>query len=371
MTGMARYADVEALAFAIVHALEDRDSGLIAEVDALRRQVATLATMADRAMSPPLDVSALEAMVEHQPELRRELNGLVEHLLDSARTGSPAAPTTTALLLLTLPMTQSLSRRHSQIEGELRTLRQDVAALCEEVSNLGHLLLQERGRSSGSPADVDAIQTALRVELAPLRQQVSALDRAGELAALRQQVAELGEQITNAQPSGQSASLQDAIRSDLAHLIERLNAQSRVEQVVALREEVRAQLGTLDQAEELRSLRQMISTELAQLRRQPTAESDAPSPAPTTNGTIAHHAAEHESTSRAITGRRASRTANLKAILRAIRQGSDDLELRMASLRQRGKQRAVVKTGDPHVVVSGPAALLLGVADLLEEHDAS
>ena len=32
---------------------------------------------------------------------------------------------------------------------------------------------------------------------------------------------------------------------------------------------------------------------------------------------------------------------------------------------------SIHETGDPHVVVSGPAALLLGVADILEEHDAS
>jgi len=135
VSGMARFADVEALPFAIVHALEDRDSGLTAEVDALRRQVASLTTLADRVMSPTLDVTALEAVVEHLPELRRELNGVVEYLIDSARNGSPAATTTTALLLLTLPLTQSLARRHNAIEGEVRALRQEVAGLCEEVSD--------------------------------------------------------------------------------------------------------------------------------------------------------------------------------------------------------------------------------------------
>jgi CRP-like cAMP-binding protein len=133
MSGLARYADVEALALAIVHALEDRDSGLIAEVDALRRQVSTLTTMTDRAMSPTLDVTALEAVIEHQPELRRELNGVVEHLLDTARSGRPAAPTMTALLLLMLPLTQSISRRHEALEGKIQALRQEIATRCEEA----------------------------------------------------------------------------------------------------------------------------------------------------------------------------------------------------------------------------------------------
>jgi len=266
ISGMARYADVEALAFAIVHALEDRDSGLIAEVDALRRQVSALTTMTDRAMSPTVDVTALEAVIEHQPELRRELNGVVEHLLDSARNGRSAAPTTTALLLLMLPLTQSIGRRHEQLEGEVRALRQEITTLCEEVSNLSHVAMQERARPIPATTDVDAIQDVIRVELAPLRHQVKALDRAGELAALRAQISELGERLTSAQPSGQSASLQDAIRADLAKLIERLNTQSRAEQVVALREEVRAQLGALNNTEELASLRLMLSTELAQLR---------------------------------------------------------------------------------------------------------
>jgi hypothetical protein len=125
MNGLPRFADVEALAYAIVRALEDRDSGLIAEI---------------------------------------------------------------------------------------KVLRQEIASLCEEVANLGHLLVRESDRSA-----------------AP-------------------------------------AALQDAIRSDLARLIERLNSQSRADQVVALREEVRAQIGALAQADELRSLRLLISTELARLR---------------------------------------------------------------------------------------------------------
>jgi hypothetical protein len=121
INGTARYTDVEALAFAIVHALEDRDSGLIAEV---------------------------------------------------------------------------------------RALRHEIAMLCEEVSNLGHIVLQER-----------------------------------------------------ALPAALSASIQHAIGADLAKLIERLNSQSRAEQIVALREEVRAQLGELNSAAELVSLRLMVRTE--------------------------------------------------------------------------------------------------------------
>ena len=126
--GMARYADVEALAFAIVHALEDRDSGLIAEV---------------------------------------------------------------------------------------RALRQEITMLCEEVSNLSHVVIQER-----------------------------------------------------AQAAGPSASFRDAVRADLAKLIERLNIQSRVEQVVALREEVRAQLGALNHAAELASPARTLSTAPAQSPRE-------------------------------------------------------------------------------------------------------
>jgi hypothetical protein len=269
INGMPRYADVEALAFAIVHALEDRDSGLIAEVDALRRQVSALATMTDRAMNPTVDVSALEAMIAQQPELRHELNGVVEHLLDSARSGRPAAPTTTALLLLMLPLTQSIGRRHDQLEGEVRALRQEISMLCEEVSNLGHVAIQERARQSDASTHPAAIQDALRVELAPLRQEIESLDRTDELAALRAQIAELGERLTSAQPVGASASLQDAIRADLAKLIERLNAQSRAEQVVALREEVRAQLGALNDADELASQRMLLTTELAQHQHVP------------------------------------------------------------------------------------------------------
>jgi len=382
MNGVSRYPDIEALAFSIVHALEDRDSGLVAEVDALRRQVAALTTVTDRAMSPTLDVTALEAVIERQPELRRELNGVVEHLLDSARSGRPAAPTTTALMLLTLPLTQSLTRRHNEIEREIQSLRGDVASLCEEVANLSLILSQEHRRSETSPVDVDIIRKALRVELGPLRQQVAALDRAGELAALRDQVTELGERLTSAQPAGQSVLLQDAIRGDLARLIERLNAQSRTDQVVALREEVRAQLGTLDQAEELRNLRLMIATELSLLRQQAQVSvsanrtangsagltnSDDGSP----NGSASvHHVRSTDSADRRNSRRGRSGTANVQRLLRALRQRSDDLEGKMAGLRQRGKQRAMLKTGDPHVVVSGPAALLLGVADLLEEHDA-
>lgn len=349
VSGMARFADVEALAFAIVHALEDRDSGLVAEVDALRRQVASLATKADQAMSPTLDATALEALVERQPELRRELNGVVEHLLDAARSGRPAAPTTTALLLLTLPLTQSLTRRHNVIEGEIRALRQEVAGLCEEVSNLGHALYQERGRQPAAPADVDTLQQALRVELAPLRQQVAALDRAGELAALRAQLTELGDRLTATQPSGHSTSLQDAIRSDLARLVERLNAQSRAEQVVALREEVRAQLGTLDQAQELRSLRLTISAELAQLRERPRAHGVSQG---STDGAMPERARPKSGALRRLPRRRSGGRVNtIQGILRALRHGSDELELKMASLRQRGKRRTPCDQGRQAAIV--------------------
>jgi hypothetical protein len=240
-----RYVDVEALAFAIVRALDDRDNGLIAEVEALKRQVTAIE---QRQVSPVLDASALEAVIEHQPDLRWELNGMMEQLLDSARSDSPAAPTTTALLLITLPLTQSLTRRHNELKVQIDALRQELALLCEEVANLNHAIVQDQGRQRTSSADLDAIQRAVRLEVAPLRQNSSMLDRAV------------------AQQNGAAVLVQDALRTELARLIERLNVQSRTEQVVALREEVRAQLGSQGQADEIRSLRTMIETTLSHLR---------------------------------------------------------------------------------------------------------
>src|SRR3954454_3471434 len=81
------YADVNQLAFAIVHALEDRDSGLTAEIDALRRQVVALTAAGRAAPIPKLDLTVLEAVVEREPELRHELNGAFQQALDQVRGG--------------------------------------------------------------------------------------------------------------------------------------------------------------------------------------------------------------------------------------------------------------------------------------------
>jgi hypothetical protein len=207
MSRSARYVDVEALAFAIVRALDDRDNGLITEIDTLRRQVAAIA---ERAGGPDLYVNA--------------------------------------------------------IRGEIQALRQEIALLCEEVANLNHAVFQEQSRprtfrlatsSQSRPrtsvADLEAIQRVIRHEVAPLRRSADSPGADGIPPAA-------------SQSGNGSAAVQDAIRTDLAHLIERLNTRSRAEQVVALREEVRAQLGTHSHTEELRSLRAMIVTALSQLR---------------------------------------------------------------------------------------------------------
>src|SRR4051794_23049203 len=82
-----QYVDVNQLAFAIVHALEDRDSGLTAEIDALKRQIGALAAAGGSTASAKLDLTALEAVVEREPELRHELNGAFQQALDQVRGG--------------------------------------------------------------------------------------------------------------------------------------------------------------------------------------------------------------------------------------------------------------------------------------------
>lgn len=111
-------------------------------------------------------------------------------------------------MTVTAAIAHALEDRESGLIAEVRARRHEIALLCEEVSNLGHIVMQER-----------------------------------------------------ALPAALSASVQHAIRADLAKLIERLNAQSRAEQIVALREEVRAQLGELNSAAESASLRLMERTE--------------------------------------------------------------------------------------------------------------
>ena len=275
MTNLSRYANVEALAFAIVRALEDRDSGLIAEIQGLR---------------------------------------------------------------------------------------QDVAALCEEVSNLNHVLTLEQAQHRPAAADVRAIQTALRTELAPLRKQVAAPDQTGALTEIRRQLGDLGVQIARIQPGGPSGTIQDAIRSDLTRMIERLNAQSRADQVVALREEVRAQLGTLDQAAELRSLRLLLVTELAGIRGHIDASrSHGVSYGPTnsvthhdTNGTVTGYAGPSSSLNGRAESRRAStRVGNVQGLLHALRYGDGVPEPPMLRPSKRGRLRAVARAGAPEVVVSG------------------
>lgn len=249
MSPSARYVDVQALAFAIVHALEDRDSGLRAEIDALRREVAAIA-------------DTLKSMQAQQ-----------------------TAP------------------------GTLAADAQDPAALSRLV-------------------------------------------------------AVLDERIENTRKAELSASLQETLRSDLTRLIERIETRSRADQVVALREEVRAQIGTLGRGGDLTGLREMLASELATLREQlrTTAAASAPAANGRTNGARATLTATEVETG-------ALSLEDVGCLLQAVVQQGPDPDRTLTGLRERGYQRAAIKTGNPEVTLSPSSALLLGVADLLEEQD--
>jgi hypothetical protein len=280
-----RYADVNQLAFAIVHALEDRDSGLTAEIDALKRQVGALAAATAPAGSPKVDLTVLEAVVEREPELRHELNGAFQQALDQVR-GGQAESSATLMPLLALSVAQALRRRDAELGAELQELRQQVAELSHQT------------------------------------------------LALSQQTADLAQQV------GFIGQMLGAVRSRVDH------------------------------RSELTSLRDMLSSELGALRQQ-VSTIEAPTPAATPTKAAAkgrRRAAPGES---AAPGAPASMPlSEIRLIFDILRRGGSELDGKLEFLRQLGYERAMQKSGNPHVDVSPAAALLLGVAALLDQHEA-
>jgi hypothetical protein len=270
-----RYADVNQLAFAIVHALEDRDSGLTAEIDALRRQVAALSRNGTSTGSSGVDLTVLEAVVEREPELRHELNGAFQQALDQVR-GGHADSSATLMPLLALSIAQALRRRDAELGGALRQLQEQVTELTQQVGTLSQTLGTVRSR-------VDH-----RSELASLRDMLSS-----ELGALRQQVSTL------------------------------------------------------------------------EAKGEPQAGAPAPSKAP---GKARKRGAAR--------GADADAAANpmplseIRLVFDILRRGGSELDGKLEFLRQLGYERAIRKSGDPRVDVSPAAALLLGVAELLDEREA-
>jgi hypothetical protein len=278
-----RYADVNQLAFAIVHALEDRDSGLTAEIDALKRQVGALAAATAPAAGQQVDLTVLEAVVEREPELRHELNGAFQQALDQVR-GGQAESSATLMPLLALSVAQALRRRDAELGTELQALRQQVADLSHQT---------------------------------------------GELA---QQAADLAQQV------GFIGQMLGAVRSRVDH------------------------------RSEITSLRDMLSSELGALRRQVSTIEAPASKTGTAPGTGKRPAARDAA---ATPGAPASMPlSELRLIFDILRRGGSELDGKLEFLRQLGYERAIQKSGNPHVDVSPAAALLLGVAALLDEHEA-
>jgi hypothetical protein len=276
-----RYADVNQLAFAIVHALEDRDSGLTAEIDALRQQIRALTSASTPAGGTGVDLTVLEAVVEREPELRQELNGAFQQALDQARGGHPES-SATLLPLLALSVAQALRRRDAELGAELGELRQQVSALSQQT------------------------------------------------AELSQQVMFIGQML-------------GAVRSRVDH------------------------------RSEITSLRDMLSSELGALRRQvSTIEAPAPASKPgTATGKGKRRGARREDSAAADpSAPKPMPLSEIRLVLDILRRGGSELDGKLEFLRQLGYDRAIRKSGDPNVGVSPAAALLLGVAALLDEHEA-
>ena len=264
-----RYADVNQLAFAIVHALEDRDSGLTSQIDGLRSQIVALAAAGRPTASPKVDLTVLEAVVEREPELRHELNGAFQQALDQAR-GGTSDPSATLMPLLALSIAQALRRRDADLGGELHQLRQQVAELSDQVSMLGQMLGVVRSR--------------------------------------------------------------------------------------------------VDHRSEITSLRDMLSSELGALRHQvSTIEAPAPEAARSKPAAKGKRKGAAKSATAAANPMPLS---EIRLVFDILRRGGSELDGKLEFLRQLGYDRAIQKSGDPKVSVSPAAALLLGVAALLDEHEA-
>jgi hypothetical protein len=267
-----RYADVNQLAFAIVHALEDRDSGLTAEIDALRRQVAALSAAGDSTGGAGVDLTVLEMVVEREPGLRHELNGAFQQALDQARDGQPSS-SANLMPLLALSIAQALRRRDAELGGAMRQLQEQVAELSQQVATMAQTLGTVRSRVDHR-SELSSLRDMLSSELGALRQQVGIVEATG------------GEASTSKPPSK--------------------------------------------------------SRKRGASRAAPT-EGAAPNPMP---------------------------LSEIRLVLDILRRGGSELDGKLEFLRQLGYERAIEKSGNPKVDVSPSAALLLGVAALLDEHEA-
>jgi hypothetical protein len=280
-----RYADVNQLAFAIVHALEDRDSGLTAEIDALRRQVAALSTKGGPASNSGVDLTVLEAVVEREPELRHELNGAFQQALDQVR-GGHSDSSATLVPLLTLSIAQALRRRDAELGGALRQLQEQVSELTQQVATISQTLGTVRSR-------VDH-----RSELTSLRDMLSS-----ELGALRQQLSTIeakGGEAKSGEAKGET-------------------------------------------------------------------KASAPPPSKATGKARKRGAARGADADAAA---KPMPLSEIRLVFDILRRGGSELDGKLEFLRQLGYERAIRKTGDSKVDVSPAAALLLGVAELLDEREA-
>jgi polyhydroxyalkanoate synthesis regulator phasin len=270
-----RYADVNQLAFAIVHALEDRDSGLTAEIDALRRQVAALSTKGGPASSSGVDLTVLEAVVAREPELRQELNGAFQQALDQVR-GGHSDSSATLMPLLTLSIAQALRRRDAELGGALSQLREQVTELTQQVATIAQTLGTVRSRVDHR-SELTSLRDMLSSELGALRQQVSTIEAKG------------GETKSSAPASSKAAG----------------KARKR-----------------------------------GAARGADTDAATKPMP-----------------------------LSEIRLVFDVLRRGGSELDGKLEFLRQLGYERAIRKSGDPKVDVSPSAALLLGVAELLDERE--
>lgn len=161
----ARYVDVQALAFAIVHALEDRDNGLKAEIDALRREVAAIADALKSMQAQPLAPATLTADTQDPAALSKLVAVLDERIAKTRQAELSAS--------LQETLRSDLTRLIERIETRSRT--DQVVALREEVrAQLGAL---------GGDGDLASLREVLASELAMLREQLRASDAPSTPAA--------------------------------------------------------------------------------------------------------------------------------------------------------------------------------------------
>jgi hypothetical protein len=275
-----RYADVNQLAFAIVHALEDRDSGLTAEIDALRRQVAALSTKGGSASASGVDLTVLEAVVEREPELRHELNGAFQQALDQVR-GGHSDSSATLMPLLALSIAQALRRRDAELGGALRQLQEQVTELTQQVGAITQTLGTVRSRVDHR-SELTSLRDMLSSELGALRQQVSTIEAKG------------GE------------------------------------------------------------------TKGGETKASASTPSKAPGKARKRGAT---RGADDDAAAKPMP------LSEIRLVFDILRRGGSELDGKLEFLRQLGYERAIRKAGDPKVDISPSAALLLGVAELLDERE--